>query len=459
MRQAGYTAQVIDISFIKDLQHLMLVLRKFLSKDTLWIGLSNTFLTKFCGVRWRGMEVKDNADLLNIMDRFVEQVRSKHPQVRFVYGNSGLRQDITAAGFVKFEGFVDQEILDFTNSCSDHDFQPTNQYQREYRDFGSSTITWTADDLFNDERAVPIEISRGCIFRCDFCRFPLNGKKKFDYIKNLDVLYGEFMHNYEQFGIKDYIFTDDTFNDSMHKLREIEKVTNRLPFQINFVSYIRLDLMMRHPEMITVLRDLGLISATLGIETAVPENAKLIGKNIEFHKQMEFLKEIKQNEWKDVNTSSGFIVGLPYDDMDKVNWLFNFLFSKDNPLDNFIVATLQIYPTDRYNMTYSSIIDKDYASLGYRFVQQAGIDYESWVNDRTGLDEITLSRMTKASDVKKRSISKYTGFEVMDLQNVGVSKQDLLTMTMQQIDEKYDTDRLLQENYRRYLDRLMRLKG
>ena len=435
----------------------MLILKKFLSTDTLWIGLSNTFLTRFCGVKWAGMESRNNAKMISIMQQFVDRVRQKHPQVRFVYGNSGLRQDITETGFIKFEGFVDQEILDFTHNCSDPNFQPSNQYQREYTGFSSSTITWTANDLFNDEKAVPIEISRGCIFRCDFCRFPLNGKKKFDYIKDLDVLYGEFMHNYENFGIKDYIFTDDTFNDSMHKLREIEKVTNRLPFQINFVSYIRLDLMMRHHDMVPLLRDLGLISATLGIETAVPENAKLIGKNVDFHKQMEFLRELKQGQWKDINTSSGFIVGLPYDDMDKVNWLFEFLFGDDNPLDNFIVATLQIYPTDRYDLTYSSIIDKDYAKLGYRFVSN-DMGYEHWVNDRTGLDEITLNKMTRDSDTRKRAISKYTGFEVMDLQNIGVSKQDLLTLTMQQLDEKYDTDRLLQENYKRYLNRLMRLK-
>ena len=52
LRRNGFTCQVIDVSMFKEVDRLLLLLRKFIDKDTLWLGLSNTFMDSFLGTPW-----------------------------------------------------------------------------------------------------------------------------------------------------------------------------------------------------------------------------------------------------------------------------------------------------------------------------------------------------------------------------------------------------------------------
>ena len=460
LRQFGFSTQVIDISFILSVKHLMLILKKFIGNDTLWVGVSNTFLNKFCGVAWPTMNNLHDEQIRQVMQDFKSNVNQLNQNTKLIYGNAGWRIDLTDLGYYKFEGFTDSEIVKFTQSCLDKDSLPSRYiYKKEYDNFTQSKITWLKNDLVNDQRAVPIEISRGCIFRCSFCRYPLNGKQKFDYIKEPETLYEELLYNWEQFGITDYIFTDDTLNDSIYKLEKIKTVIDRLPFKINFVSYVRLDLLMRFPAMISLLAEMGLSSCTIGLETMDKDNAKVIGKGVDFYKQIEFLHRIRQKEWQDISVISGFIIGLPYDTDKKLQDLTDFLYSDNNPLTNWEVATLNIYPADQYNMVYNSEIDKDYKKFGYEFSIDSQTNKRYWYNNVSNLDERELQKIKQEIYNRRKSVARYASFETMDLLNLGVDRQDIKDLTIENLNQKYNIPKLIDENYKNYLKNLMKLSN
>jgi radical SAM superfamily enzyme YgiQ (UPF0313 family) len=134
-------------------------------------------------------------------------------------------------------------------------------------DFTNSTMQYEDHDAILPGETMQIEVSRGCIFQCAYCSFPLNGKHKLDFIRSEQRLREEFMHNYERWGVTRYMFLDDTFNDSVDKCRLIQRVSASLPFDLEYWAYIRLDLISAHPETAELLIDSGLKAMTFGIET------------------------------------------------------------------------------------------------------------------------------------------------------------------------------------------------
>lgn len=462
LRLNGFTVQVIDITRLGDVKQLFILLLKFIKKDTLWIGISNTFMERFLGTPWNIINTyqynNDKQIYAELLEKFVllkNLVNKKFPNIKFIYGDAGVREDITSAGYIRFNGYVEDHLLKFTKECRDNYLIGNSTiYQKEFANFCNSKIHWTDRDLFMNEVSVPVEISRGCIFKCSFCRYPLNGKKKFDYIKDPDVLHDELLRNYELFGIKDYIFTDDTYNDSLHKLKLIKSVIDKLPFNINFSTYLRLDLMMRFPDMADILKDSGLLSCFFGLETRDAEDAKFIGKGVPFEQQIEYLHKIKQSNFKNINVQGGFILGLPNDNIDKIHSLFDWFFSADNPLDSVSVNTLKILPQE-YETIFSSDIDINYKKYGYTLVNDEKGHY--WVNGKNGLDQIKLRQLEVELYQKLRFTNKTHSFIIMDYLNLGLDRQDLMTLTVEELQNKYNIQQILNQSQDLYLKKLMGL--
>jgi len=200
----------------------------------------------------------------------------------------------------------------------------------------------------------------------------LNGKAKGEWIKHSNVLLNELTKNYEEHGVTNYIFSDDTYNDSADKVKLLyDDVYSKLPFRISFASYIRLDLMMRFPETVDYLKESGLKSALFGIETINHASGKAIGKGVDPKEQFQFLRDLKNNQFKDVVTHSGFIIGLPKDRPDEMERLEEFIFSDDNCLDQVIIEPLFIGPKDmNSNKSYYSTFDLEYEKYGYECYEQ-----------------------------------------------------------------------------------------
>ena len=468
MRDAGFSCQVIDISGLDNYKLFFKYIENFITDKTIWLGISNVFLDKICGVSWPTIFFAQERHIVPTEDQkqkltdffstFTTDLKSKYPDINLCYSDAGKRISITEHGWTCFQGFVDNEIVEFTHDCVANKKLRLNIYKKEYDAFNTSKIHWLPQDVCNNEKVLPIEISRGCIFKCAFCAFPLNGKKKMDYIKDGNTLKQELIYNYDNYGITDYIFTDDTLNDSVEKLLDIKKVLDSLPFRINFVSYLRLDLMVSKPEMADILADMGMISAQFGIETSDKQDGLMIGKGMDFQKQIDYLAKIKQTSWKNITSRSLFIMGFPNDSWEKIYKLEEWMRSDNNPLDECHFVTLTITHKQFHNNRhiFVSSIDKNYEQLGYKFTERNG--EPSWYNHKSGLYESDLMQYQYKVNPGLIQDFKYTGFRLMDMINMGIDKQDLITMSKREISEKYDLDAIKKQVSLNYYRNLLKYK-
>jgi hypothetical protein len=431
LRKNGYSVRCVDITVFDDPIVLGKALKNLIDKDTLWVGISGTFLFDIFGFEWQRLPDKDHTLPNNDagLVRFIDFVKSLNPNIKFITGGSR-KHHLVKYGFVNFEGYVDQKIVDYTNWLAKKHTSVSLEFysnvikNKEYDDFYSSNIIFEPEDIVFTNEALPIEISRGCIFKCKFCSFPLNGKAKGEGMRDPDVLLAEFIRNYEMFGTTNYTFADDTYNDSIEKITTLyEKVYSKLPFKINFTTYARLDLMMRFPESIDIMKRSGLKSVVFGIETLNPKSAKTIGKGIDPREQIKFIRQIKNDQWADVMTSSGFILGLPHHTNEDLDYIQDWIFSDDNPLDHWHIDPLHLSPPDIVDQQYSySELDTDYKKYGYEIIvdpTQHLHNQVRWVNNNSGLtqekcSDVAANLMTQSYNHKKYRAGSFGFSEVAE---------------------------------------------
>jgi len=469
LRDAGYSTQVIDINFFKTFDYLFkAILKKFISKETLWIGFSVNFLNNLIGIPWFNTADERNAyrkkfpNYDDEMKKFMVFCRSYNPNIKFIVGGVVI-YDLTELGFIHFRGNTDTEIVKFTDSLKNNEEIKTSViFNKEYKNFVNSQIKYTKSDVFSNERVLPIEISRGCMFRCKFCNFPLNGKTKGEYIKDYGILREEFNYNYANFGITHYLFSDDTFNESMTKLNDLyNNVFSKLDFKITFTTYIRLDLIYSFKEMAHVLKESGLVSAVCGVETIDPDIAKSIGKGLHPQKQIELMRELKQSLWKNIVTSSGWIIGFPTETKKSILDFCKWVTSEDNPFNTYNVQPLLIRPPQLETLfLYRSEFDISYDTKGYEFYKD-DMDRLLWRLPKQDLNldwcKEVSAEIYKNKFTINRSNDRYGLFSYPKMYNLGVSEIDLQTKTPLQISKEYDIEFLMKNYKTNYIKGLMSL--
>jgi radical SAM superfamily enzyme YgiQ (UPF0313 family) len=311
VRKLGFTCQVISLLFHFSLDEIHDICKKFIDHDTIIVGLSTTFWSKL------------SENKKNILKKIIIYTKERG-HIKLIIGGTSAR---AVANHLNadacFEGYADDSFIQYlkniksqkTTVFDNHSFAGTPIIKfNEVSDFNfsDSVVEYQKNDCLFPGENVTIEIARGCIFKCDFCAFPLNGKKKFDYIKNESILKEEIIKNYENFGITNYQFADDTFNDSTYKIELLHKLFTSLPFKINFSCYLRADLLNAHREQIPMLYEMGLSVPFFGIETLNHESGKKIGKGLQPEKVKELLYDLKSKYWKNhVKIIVGLISGLP----------------------------------------------------------------------------------------------------------------------------------------------------
>lgn len=371
LRQHGYSVQIIDFIDYFNLEELSSIIDNITGDNTLALCISTTFL-----------KTRDDDDIISsvyksfrqVSSKFrflVENYRIKHPFVKIVGGGANVfRYKEDTLFDTVITGYGEVVILDYINSLK-------NKKRRLYPTYKNVTLIngdnhllpidnmqhiWSPNDCILNGETLPIEISRGCIFKCSFCSYPLNGKKKFDYLRDPEFIKDEMIRNYELYGTTNYMFSDDTFNDSTYKLEKLHKVFTNLPFKLKFVSYLRLDLLYAHQEQIQLLKEMGLGSAAFGIESLKPKTAKFIGKGMAKDKIKDFLPRLYYEHWnEEISVICSFIIGLPYESLEEVEESFNWIQSVKI---NSIWMPLVITPTNFYR----SEIDKNYEKYGYKLL-------------------------------------------------------------------------------------------
>lgn len=296
LRNYGFTCQIVHLCFYFTKEEIEHVCQKYISDSTLIVGLSTTF--------WNLQDNNRKKELLKI----ILNNAKKNKNAKLVVGGTLSQYYADAINpDASFNGFAESDFLQYALSLKKR--SSTKKFE-----FTDSYIEYKENDFVDFQESKVIEIARGCIFKCSFCSYPLNGKQKLDYIKSKETLTQELIYNYEKYGITTYTLSDDTFNDSTEKLEFLHKIFTSLPFKIKFVCYLRLDLINAHREQINILQEMGLIGAFFGIETFNHDAGKHIGKGLHPEKNKQLLYDLKKYYWKDdINITIGLISGLPYE--------------------------------------------------------------------------------------------------------------------------------------------------
>lgn len=448
LRNHGYIVQCIDITAFNDetnFQTLIQILSGLITDKTLWIGLSQPFL--------------DVTLEKSYIEKISEYFKIIQPKLKFIVGGSREQPEnlyYEKLGFTIFKGYADETIIKYTDWCAGkiktYDFLLPHVIGSEFLEFNQSKIDYQDADIILPNDPLPIEVSRGCIFKCKFCSFPLNGKKKDDHLKSYSVFKDELNRNYDLYGTTSYLLVDDTYNDSVDKVKKLyDEVYSQLNFKLELTAYLRCDLLMRFPDTIPYIKESGFQSVIFGIETINEKSAKSIGKGVPPSESFDFISDLKENEFKDIIISSGFILGLPYDNIDTLNETEEFILSDKNKLDSWTISPLIIRPNS-LKMSYSQF-ELEYKKYNYYFDNP---DPDRWKNDKNGLT-YELCKIY-AESLNQRSYQenkiKSHGFMVPWLRAIGVSKNDILTKPIKMLNDN-GLDLLIEKKRTEYRNNLM----
>lgn len=409
LRSQGYTVQVIDNwphiarrgpDVVKKL------LGHFTTKDTLWIGFSSTWFRKFDGIKRNTVNnLKEQASVVytsqeTLIDNtylfddseladIKKYILDKSPNCKFVLGGGRAplgRLDTRRGNFIDcwIEGYADSTAVEFTKFLEgknpflpyvknfDGSISITHDHKASRFDYNNNKFSWHENDLVREGEALPMEIARGCIFNCSFCAYPLNGRKKLDYLKDPAILLDQFEENYARFKTTHYWLLDDTFNDSPEKLQILyDQVFSKLSFKINFNAFMRLDLMAAHPHTIDLVAASGAGGLSFGIESLNYESLKSIGKGIRREKIIETLQSIKEKMPEGSMIDSQFMIGLPYETRATAKAWITEVTSPEFPLDNAKIHLLGMNPFKGINNVWTSDFEKYPEKYGYTFPSKA----------------------------------------------------------------------------------------
>jgi radical SAM superfamily enzyme YgiQ (UPF0313 family) len=264
------------------------------------------------------------------------------------------------------------------------------------------------------------------MFKCDFCDYPLIGRKKGDLDSHRDIttLATEIKRNYELFGTEKYIFIDNIFNESTSKIEDVLRARDLSGVNINFYSYLRYEILNRFPEQIKLLKELGLQSTMIGIESLNHESAKSVSKGIHPDKVKDILYNLK-DQWKDsVSIMGSFLIGLPGDTPDNLDWT-DWINTKDCPLDSFSMTSLHL------DDTFSNIspMAKDPEKYGY-------IKYPNrrWKNQHWDFREAFAWTHNFMENAFSTGRFKVGGFDILGMQGNGYSFNELKNLPYKDID-------------------------
>jgi radical SAM superfamily enzyme YgiQ (UPF0313 family) len=424
LRQAGFEVAVIHHASVFSLSELRHMLAELISDQTLFVGINNFYYSDINnfdipshtqGLRLNKIQpgsILPHGKKYNKEIR--EYIRKLNPICKLVLGGAAA-DDLEHHSIFDYVviGYAEISVLNLAQHLSDSSILLNKSYKSVYGpriindskaegyEFSNSRMQYADHDAILPNETLTLEVGRGCIFKCAFCGYPMNGKKKLDFIRSKECLLEELLDNYNRFDTTRYLICDDTFNDSVEKCKMFYEVSQQLPFKLEYWAYIRLDLMTAHPETIDYLLDSGLRGLFCGVETLNDKTASAVGKGGNRNRQLATVKRIK-DQWGDqVGISAGFVFGLPYESVDSLKQTQEFLLSDDNPFDSVIASPLQIRPLNK-NSTYDflSDIDKNFEKYGYRDLgvynpvaehQESILDYEQgtmlWENDFTNFLE------------------------------------------------------------------------
>lgn len=479
LNDVGYSTFVFDFINEFSTDEILKILDKHIDDETLWVGFSSSFFwpkstnevktNAWTGVRLGNQELNEMYWMsYNEIENIIKHIK-KNEHVKLLYGGSKtpyLLIDENIDYYVL--GYGDISVLDITDylankkssieHCEPIIINEKTRYKVDSFKYPEPTMnnisTHWWDKKFNilPNESLPIELARGCIFKCKFCNFPLLGKKKGTYLRDSDEIRDNLIRMYEVHGTTSYFLTDDTFNDDNDKIEALHKVFTSLPFKPKFSAYLRIDLLNKYPHQAQMLTEMGLMGSFFGIETLQYESAKAIGKGMHPNKVKDRLYWLKEQWENKVNMSAGFILGLPYDTHEYFYDLINWSLEPDNPLQEMLFYPLMLfhYEKNAELNRYSSEFSLNPEIYGYVMENVA-----KWSLPSQGLNFNMCKTIADEYNIMRGDKNKFSAFAMNNMLNVDIPLEHILKHTQVELRQMYNIKELNDEKINNYKEMLL----
>lgn len=494
LRQAGFEVAVIHYASVFSIKEILHMLTELVNKNTLFVGVNNFFYASIADpiIHDNGSVELRHAEPGSILPHgstFNQQVKDlihqQNKKCKLVLGGpTAIDAAYNSIFDYVVKGYAEQSVVRLAEFLNGQSVQLPKKYKSIYGpvivddskaqgyDFSSSRMEYQDHDAILPGETLLLEVARGCVFKCAFCSYPMNGKKKMDFIRSMDLIRDELVDNYNKYQITNYVIVDDTFNDSVEKCRLFSDMVKTLPFRINLWAYIRLDLLAAHPETIDYLADTGFRAMYFGIETLNPRTASIIGKGGDREKLFNTVRYIKEKYHNRISMHGSFIFGLPHESMESMNSTAQYLLSDKNPLDTWAGYPLHIRANDEsITQAFLSDIDINYKKHGYQENKTDNVLPKSlyhpsrrgdrgqmnWSNDYTSSLEVEKFAST-VNQLRKQKGPKVAGQFAFHAASTGHNLEDFISKYESEVDW-YQLDRDKLTRAREYKTKLFEQLG
>lgn len=341
LRANKIECQVIDFCQWFDSDTLVSMTIPFISSNTGYIGISTTF--------WPSSAIPKN------IKEAIRRIRVEYPSVKIIFGGPRANSDevkLLADNIIV--GDAEDKLLILLKGTN-VGVIPFDITKLDHR--------FSKKDCIVEGEVLPIELGRGCIFKCKFCAHHNIGKPKSTYQRNMLLIEDEIAYNYENFKTTHYHFLDDTVNEDIDKVRGLSNLPARTGVDIKWAGYLRADLLWRYEDTPYLLKQSGMQSCFFGLETFHRNASISIGKGWSGNHAKEYIPHLYSNIWnKDIPIWNNFIVGLPGEtesDLDStVDWCIN----NNVGMNRFVPLSLY---ADRTDDGATSDFSRNYRKYGY----------------------------------------------------------------------------------------------
>lgn len=197
-----------------------------------------------------------------------------------------------------------------------------------------------------------IQQSRGCTLKCNYCPYIVieNATR----VRSPEMVAAEMRAGMQIYGFHSFKFRDPLFGVDRKKIFRLAEMIGNLPRKIQFSIESRIDIL--KPDVLKALREVGLTSITVGIETPSEETLKRYKRApIRDDKQRDFVLLCRS---MGIRTVAGFMLGFPEDTEQSILAVLRYAKVVNPTFANFNVVTP--YPgTEFYEEIKSQIATFD----------------------------------------------------------------------------------------------------
>jgi hypothetical protein len=460
LRKNGYSVKVVDFlaRWLAEPKEFHKLITKIVSDQTLFVGFSGAFFidnnTRHNTVtNWQeyynyGKKIQvwpTSSDQMTVHFKWIKKL---FPQIKLVYG--GVFSNIVYGGTLSnlllsalyndmdyiIKGAADNTIVELAHHLSKGTalkYMPTAGHAKIIDhdsnavsfNFSDSLVSYLPEDNVIPGEVLFIETARGCMFKCSFCSYPLLGRKKSDpvYHKKVESLAQEFKSNFENHQVNTYMFVDETFNETTDKIHDVIKARDLSGVDISFSCYLRTDLIAKFPEQIPLLKNLGIKTAFLGIESLYEPSARAIGKGCDPETIKDTIQKMKDTWGPEVKILGSFIVGLPEDNPKTLATWVDWVADKNCPIDYPFFGVLSM---EKGGMSEISL---NPGRFGYSIDDTHRWSNQHW--NQTQATEYAFDIMQQFWQSGRLGIAAW---DFMGYQNLGYTAKDLCKLTIDSLD-------------------------